>query len=188
MLFASSAIGVESIAGSTEMTAPLPGKRFAAALAGALLVSAATLVAAASAPIYKCLDRNLGVSYTDIPCKDGERLDVRAGDADPAAIARLDREREALDRSAAQRIIDERRATLARRAYDQPAYLVQEGFAYPEAPDYDPYAYGGGYYPYAYGGVAGNDRRRHGDGRDGRFDRRREHSRVVPAHPQNPRR
>ena len=165
------------------------GKRLAAALAAALLVPAATLAWAASGPIYKCVDRNLGITYTDVPCKDGERLDVRAGDADPAALARLDREREALDRSAAQRIIDERRATLQRRAYDQPAYLVQEGYTYPEMPDYAPYTYGYGYYPYAYGGVVQPDRRRHGDGRfDGRVDRRREHSRVVPTRPQNPRR
>lgn len=172
------------------MTARGFGKLFATALAGALIAPAATLGWAASAPIYKCLDRNLGISYTDIPCKDGERLELRTGDADPAAIARLDREREALDRSIGQRIADERRANLQRRTYDQPAFLVQEGFAYPEAPDYYPYAYGGGYYPYAYGGAAGPDRRRQGDGRfDGRTDRRRgERARTVPAHPQTPHR
>ena len=103
------------------MTARGFGKLFATALAGALIAPAATLGWAASAPIYKCLDRNLGISYTDIPCKDGERLELRTGDADPAAIARLDREREALDRSIGQRIADERRANLQRRTYDQPA-------------------------------------------------------------------
>jgi hypothetical protein len=174
------------------MTARALGKRLAAALAAALLVPAGTHAWAAPAPIYKCVDRNLGISYTDIPCKDGERLELRTGDADPAAIARLERERAAWDQSGAQRLADERRAYLQRRTYDQPAYLVQEGgFAYPEAPDYYPYAYGYpfaygyGYYGYGTGGAAGPDRRRHSDGR---FDRRRDHSRAVPAHPQNPRR
>jgi hypothetical protein len=108
--------------------------------------------------------------YTDVPCKDGERLDVRAGDADPAAIARLDREREALDRSVAQRIADERRATLEqRRVYNDagPTFLVQDGGGggYYDGPDY-PYFGGWGY---GLGWGASNaDRRRHFDGRDGR--------------------
>jgi hypothetical protein len=65
---------------------------------------------AASAPIYKCLDNHLGLVYTDLPCKDGEKLDLRAGDADPVAVARLERVREQLDQSALQRMSDERRA------------------------------------------------------------------------------
>ena len=88
---------------------------------------------ATALPIYKCTDRSLGIVYTDVPCKDGERLDVRAGDPDPVAIARLDREREALDRSVAQRIADERRATLdQRRIYNDagPTFLVQDGGAW----------------------------------------------------------
>ena len=161
------------------MTARGLGKHLAAALAAALVVAVATHAWGASAPIYKCVDRNLGISYTDIPCKDGERLDVRAGDADPAAIARLDRERDALDRSAAQRIADERRSTLERRYYDPgTAYVVQEGPAYPEAPDYYPYAYG-----YGYGGVWTPERKRPPDTRT---DRRRQHSRAVPARPRLP--
>jgi hypothetical protein len=59
---------------------------------------------AATKPIYKCLDKNFGLLYTDEPCKEGEQLDIRAGDADPAAVARLERQRDALDQSAAQRI------------------------------------------------------------------------------------
>src|SRR5262245_65807441 len=47
---------------------------------------------AASTPIYKCFDKHLALVYTDVPCKDGEQLDLRAGDADPAAVARLERE------------------------------------------------------------------------------------------------
>jgi hypothetical protein len=65
---------------------------------------------AATTPIYKCLDKNLGVLYTDDPCKEGERLNIRPGDADPAAVARLERQRDALDQSASQRIADLRRA------------------------------------------------------------------------------
>jgi hypothetical protein len=65
---------------------------------------------AAATPIYKCFDKHLGVLYTDEPCKEGERLDIRAGDADPAAVARLERQRDALDQSASQRIADLRRA------------------------------------------------------------------------------
>jgi hypothetical protein len=66
--------------------------------------------ASATTPIYKCFDRNLGLLYTDEPCQEGELLNIRAGDADPAAVARLERARDALDQSAAQRIADQRRA------------------------------------------------------------------------------
>lgn len=64
---------------------------------------------AATTPIYKCLDKNLGLLYTDEPCKEGEQLNIRPGDADPAAVARLERQRDALDQSASQRIADLRR-------------------------------------------------------------------------------
>jgi hypothetical protein len=50
---------------------------------------------AAKTPIYKCLDKNLGLLYTDEPCKDGEQLNIRAGDADSAAVARPERQRDA---------------------------------------------------------------------------------------------
>jgi hypothetical protein len=72
---------------------------------------------ATTTPIYKCLDKNLGLLYTDEPCKDGEPLNIRAGDADPGAVARLERERNALDQSFAQRLADDRRdAALVERA------------------------------------------------------------------------
>jgi len=156
-------------------------------MAVAAFVCMAGFAWAAPAPIYKCLDRNLGISYTDIPCKDGERLDIRAGDPDPAAIAQLARERDALDRSAAQRIADERRATLQRRYYYDPgpAYWAPDG-AYAEAPvdSYD-YFYG---YGYPYGAAWTPDRRRGADARGDRLDRRGERSRVVPARPAIPHR
>lgn len=70
---------------------------------------------AATAPIYKCLDKKLGLLYTDEPCKEGEQLNIRPGDADPAAVARLERQRDALDQSASQRIADLRRTAAGGR-------------------------------------------------------------------------
>jgi len=75
-----------------------------------LLVLPASSGWAATTPIYKCFDKNLGLLYTDEPCKDGEQLNIRAGDADSSAVARLERQRDALDQSAAQRMADQRRA------------------------------------------------------------------------------
>ncbi len=169
------------------MTTPRSGSCLAAVLA-ATVVCAAPVAVAAPAPIYKCVDRNLGVSYTDIPCKDGERLDIRAGDPDPAAIAALARERDAVDRSAAQRIADERRAMLQRRYYDPgPLYWAPDGAAYAEAPAYPPYDYVYGYgYPYV--GIWAPEPRRPPDARNDRRDRRAERSRVVPARPAVPHR
>ncbi len=77
-------------------------------LAVSVLALAGAPAWAADVPIYKCLDNHLGLVYTDVPCKDGEQLDIRAGDADPKAVARLDRALDQLDQSAAQRMLDER--------------------------------------------------------------------------------
>jgi hypothetical protein len=119
--------------------------------AGALIVLGLLLLApasssAATTPIYKCLDKNLGLLYTDQPCKDGELLDIRAGDADPAAVARLERARDALDQSAAQRIADERRA-----AAQRDLAAAYAGGVEPSPYDYTanmPYDYGVGWgYP-----------------------------------------
>jgi len=82
------------------------------ALAGLVLVGLNAW--AANTVVYRCLDARLGVVYTDLPCKDGEAFDTRAGEADPAALARLDRLRDALDQSAVQRLSDERRFAAAR--------------------------------------------------------------------------
>jgi hypothetical protein len=99
---------------------------------------------AATTPIYKCLDKNLGLLYTDQPCKEGEQLNIRPGDADPAAVARLERQRDALDQSASQRIADLRRTAAEgevasrlryepleeRGSYDYgPAYVSNYGIA-----------------------------------------------------------
>jgi hypothetical protein len=118
-----------------------------ACLALCLLVLTASGGWAATAPIYKCFDKNLGLLYTDEPCKDGEQLNIRAGDADPGAVARLERQRDALDQSAAQRMADQRRAAAegggaSRFLYEPaeeressdygPAYVSDSGFvSYP---------------------------------------------------------
>ena len=105
---------------ASAMTAkPIPRRRkpSAAMIAmGALVlaISAVGVADAATAPIYKCLGDNLGTIYTDQPCKGGERLDVQAGDADPTAVERLQSARDQLDRSAAARLAEERRAAAQR--------------------------------------------------------------------------
>ena len=57
--------------------------------------------------IYKCKDAHGGLLYTDTPCKGGERLNLRSGVADPAAILRLERAQATLDELAAKRRADE---------------------------------------------------------------------------------
>ncbi len=82
---------------------------------------------AATTPIYKCLDRNLGLLYTDEPCRDGEQLDIRAGEADPAAVAWLERQRNALDQSASQRISDLRAAAPEGKSASRSGYEPVDG-------------------------------------------------------------
>jgi hypothetical protein len=69
---------------------------------------------ATTTTVYKCFDRHLSLVYTDSPCKEGERIDIDPGEANPAAVAKLEHARDMLDRSAAERISDERRAALQR--------------------------------------------------------------------------
>lgn len=137
--------------------------------------------AGASAPIYKCFDRNLAIVYTDLPCKGGEQLDLRPGEADPAAVARLEREREALDRSSAQRVTDMRRAALERSQYVFPPDYAPN-YVPNYAPNYDAYGYGdlAGYFPYGYGALAGAPQYRHRPP-EARLDRRSARKSVVPA-------
>jgi hypothetical protein len=121
------------------------GRHLHALFALSALLLALQTASAGTTIVYKCLDRNLGVVYTDEPCKGGERMTIRAGDADPAAVARLERERDALGRSAEQRIMDERRISLQRDFAAGPSYPVDQ-----------PLDYYNGYYngaPYDYGWV-----------------------------------
>lgn len=114
------------------------------ALSLGLALSIPIVSSAATTPIYKCFDKNLGLLYTDEPCKDGEVLTIRAGDADPAAVARLERARDALDLAAAQRLADQRRAATE---MDLAARYASEG----PASAYGDMAAGMSYGPYDYG-------------------------------------
>ena len=122
--------------------------------AGRLIIFASLLLGtgvahAASTPIYKCFDKHLALVYTDVPCKDGEQLDLRAGDADPAAVARLERERELLSLAAQQRIADERRAALQSNLADRSYPVAVEPNAPDASADYG-YGYGYGYPAFGY--------------------------------------
>ena len=152
-------------------------RHFRVELASLLFVLCCGIAAAAPAPIYKCFDRHLAVVYTDLPCKDGEQLDLRAGNADPAAVARLERERDALDRSSAQRITDLRRAALERQQY-----VVEPNYAPNHAPNYDATAYAdmAGYFPYGYAAFAGVPQYRQRSP-EARPDRRGVRRSVVPT-------
>src|ERR1700737_2377104 len=81
-----------------------------AALVFALGALASTFAFAANTTIYKCFDSHLSLVYTDSPCKDGERMDINPGDADPIAVSKLEHARDMLDRAAAERLSDDRRA------------------------------------------------------------------------------
>lgn len=94
----------------TSKALPKRGKPAAATIAMAALIFAIGTADAATVPIYKCFGKDLGLIYTDQPCKGGELLDIHPGDVDPAAVARLQGARDMLDRSAEARIAEERRA------------------------------------------------------------------------------
>ena len=96
---------------------------------------------AATTTVYRCLDAHLNVVYTDVKCKDGESFEIQAGEADPAALARLDRERDALDRSADERLRAERLAAAQRFI---PPMASETGAE--DSPNY------GGYYTYPVAG------------------------------------
>lgn len=107
---------------------------------------------AANTVVYRCLDGHLDVVYTDLPCKEGAAFEVRPGEADPAAVARLEKLRDQLDQSAAQRLSDERRlfaqklAAYSTRTNDQPREETSDYggyYTYPVA------GYGAPYPPYA---------------------------------------
>jgi hypothetical protein len=126
----------------TSVNLPRAFPRAAAWVAVGMLAVTSVGAQSGTSTIYKCFDRNLGVLYTDQPCR-GERLEIRAGDADPNAVAALERERDALSRSMGQRIADQRRAALdAQRAVYG---------AYPAPPDQSVYAGSDVYYAAGWG-------------------------------------
>jgi len=109
-----------------------------------VLALAVTPAWAVDTPIYKCFDNHLSLVYTDLPCKDGEVVDIRAGSADPAAVARLERARDQLDESAAERTRDERLAAQARSM----AWLPPDDDGGATQAASSDYGYGYGYLPY----------------------------------------
>ena len=147
-----------------------PCRRAHLAGAVALLLGAAIPAGAAVTTVYKCFDRNLGVLYTDQPCR-GEQLSIESGSVDPVGIAELQREREALSRSVAARTANAGARTLP----NDVAMGYDVGYGYPGPPGDDVYypAYLGG------GGYASNakDRRPR---QDSRKDKQPYH---VPARP-----
>jgi hypothetical protein len=93
-------------------------------------------------PIYKCGSDAAGVVYTDTPCADGRQLDLRPGAADPAALERLQKTRDALDRSAERRVANlDREAAQNAAAYR----IIGDPFLPEPVPD-DAY----GFYDYGY--------------------------------------
>lgn len=121
----------------------IPATALAAFAVGVATAFVGPSVQAANTVVYRCLDAHLDVVYTDLPCKEGASFEVRPGEADPAAVARLEKLRDQLDQSAAQRISDERRlfaerlASYASRTSEQPR---------DDSSDY------GGYYTYPVAG------------------------------------
>ena len=113
---------------------------YCAAAVGVLLW-AATGASWGATAIYKCFDRKSDVVYTDQPCKDGAPIDIQAGDADPVAVARLERVRDAFEQSASERIRDMRMID-AQRNLSAPWYSGPgpAGYAMNSPSDYD---YGG---------------------------------------------
>ena len=113
---------------------------FAAVVVALVFVLAAPPVRAANTVVYRCLDARLEVVYTDIPCKEGSSFEVRPGEADPSAVARLEKLRDQLDQSAAQRISEERRL------------YAQRVLAYPRDEPREENSGDGGYYTYPVAG------------------------------------
>jgi len=117
------------------------------ALCALLLATSTGAAWAGTTVVYRCFDAHLGVVYTDLPCKDGEAFDTRAGDADAAAVARLEHVRDMLDQSAAQRISDERRAASQKQLVAESSPYVEQGRNDEAAYDYGAYGYAAGYPP-----------------------------------------
>ena len=110
------------------------------ALALALGALASTSAFAASTTIYKCFDSHLSLVYTDSPCKEGERMDINPGEADPVAVSKLEHARDMLDRAAAERLSDDRRAAALQAIAAMTRYRTEDDRAildYPAASMFD---------------------------------------------------
>jgi hypothetical protein len=114
-------------------------------LAFAVAAAAAAITGAGHAQaIYRCDDGAGGVLYADHPCRNGTKVDVAPGKADPAAIERLEREQWAYEarqaareaRAAAEaQVLREQRLAQRERQLDFEARIP--------APAVDTYAWGG---------------------------------------------
>lgn len=76
----------------------------------------AAYASTAGAAVYKCTEPGGQVLYSDIPCKGGAVVDVRAGEADPGAIDRLERERVEFERNMSLRRAADEAAAIRREA------------------------------------------------------------------------
>ena len=98
---------------------------------------------AAAQTIYRCDDGKGGVLYVDAPCKDGAKVDMLPGKADPAAIERLKRDQKAFDERQAVRDArvqaDAQAAREARRLREHQASASEPEPVY----GYPPWAWGG---------------------------------------------
>jgi hypothetical protein len=107
-------------------------------------VGAITWAASAAAQVYKCTQDGGRVLYSDMPCKGGAAVDVRAGTANPAAVTQLARDNAAFDRKMAARRAAEDQAEFRRQRLDaqlETAKAAQGGVI---ASDSGPYYYAPG--------------------------------------------
>jgi len=114
-------------------------------LVAAVLAALAPLTSApaqADSQVFRCVQDDGRILYTDTPCRNGAVVDLHPGKADPAAAQRLADARAELDAGMAQR-----RAADARAAAQAAAYLPAGNAVAQAPPQYDEPVYGlyGGY-------------------------------------------
>ena len=123
--------------------------RWGQAFLGAALASFGAIAHgqdSSASTVYRCHGADGAIEYRDYPCKGGAVVDMKPGEADPAAIARLQRAQAEFDRALARRRMLEdadRRAENAARAREvPPPYLLPDAYFPDETyfPAYDYYA------------------------------------------------
>ena len=123
--------------------------RWAQAFLGAALASFGVVAHgqdAGASKVYRCHGADGAIEYRDYPCKGGAVVDMKPGEADPAAIARLQRAQAEFDRALARRRMledaDRRTEEAARAREVPPPYLLPDAYFPDETyfPAYDYYA------------------------------------------------
>jgi hypothetical protein len=123
--------------------------RWGQAFLGAALASLGVIAHgqdSGASTVYRCHGVGGAIEYRDYPCKGGAVVDMKPGEADPAAIARLQRSQAEFDRALARRRMLEdadRRAEEAARAREvPPPYLLPDAYFPDETylPAFDYYA------------------------------------------------